>query len=335
MPANLNHRFLNAEKAYRRANSLAEEFECLQLMLREIPKHKGTDKLQAELKKKISKAKESMEAANKSAGKSGFKLPRQGAGRVVMIGAPSSGKSQLLSKLTKATPEIAPYPFTTREPIPGMMQWEDISIQVVDTAPISADHYTEETRAMIRSADLVLLLLDCGSDDGADDLVSLLTRTQNSKTRLGAESSFDPDDIGVTYSQTVLVSNKMDDVDASDRRQFFSEVFESSFVDLAFPELRISAETGSGIGELGQVVFTSLDVVRVYTKDPRKKEPDFDQPYAVRRGTELIDVAKLIHEDLAKNFRSAKVWGANVHDATSVTGDYVVADKDVVEISCK
>ncbi len=335
MPANLNHRFLNAEKAYRRATSLAEEFECLQVMLREIPKHKGTDKLQAELKKKISKTRESLEAANKSTGRSGFKLPRQGAGRVVIIGAANSGKSQLLSTLTNATPEIAPYPFTTREPIPGMMKWEDVSIQVVDTAPISADHYTEETHALIRSADLVLLLLDLGSDDGADDLLQVLTRTQNSKTRLGPESTFDPNDIGVTYTKTILASSKADDVGSSDRREFFEEVFVSSPFEIPFQEFPISATTGSGISTLSEQIFTALDVVRVYTKDPRKKTPDFDKPYAVRRGTELIDVAKLIHEDLAKNFRSAKVWGANVHDATAVTGDYLVSDKDVVEILCK
>ncbi len=335
MPANLNHRFLNAEKAYRRATSVVEEFECLQVMMREIPKHKGTDKLQAELKKKISKAKESLEAANKSTGRSGFRLPRQGAGRVVIIGAPNTGKSQLLSTLTKATPEIAPYPFTTREPIPGMMQWEDVSIQVVDTAPISADHYTEETRAMIRSADLVLLLLDNGSDDGAEDLINVLSRTQNSKTRLGCDSTFDPNDIGVTYTKTILASCKMDDIGSSDRHEFFEEVLANSPFEIPFRKLRISAATGLGIAALSEQIFTALDVVRVYTKDPRKKLPDFDKPYGVRRGTELIDVAKLIHEDLAKNFRSAKVWGANVHDATAVTGDYLVSDKDVVEILCK
>ena len=116
MPANLTPQYLKAEQAYRRASSPEEELECLQVMLRELPKHKGTDKLNAELKQKISKAKKELQQG-KSTGRrtGGLRLPRQGAGRAVIIGAPNTGKSQLLASLTRATPEIAPYPFCTRE----------------------------------------------------------------------------------------------------------------------------------------------------------------------------------------------------------------------------
>ena len=149
MPANLTPQYLKAEQAYRRASSPEEELECLQAMLRELPKHKGTDKLNAELKQKISKAKKELQQG-KSTGRraGGLRLPRQGAGRAVIIGAPNTGKSQLLASMTRATPEIAPYPFCTREPHPGMMPWEDVMVQLVDTPPITRDVLDPTTQGL-------------------------------------------------------------------------------------------------------------------------------------------------------------------------------------------
>src|SRR5690242_12335619 len=170
MPANLTPQYKKAEEEYRRAQTPEDELRCLELMLREMPKHKGTDKLQAELKAKISKAKAEVETAKKSAkkGQLGFHLPRQGAGRATILGGPNAGKSQLLAKLTRATPEVAPYPFTTREPQPGMMPWEDVQVQLVDTPPITKDVLDSSLLGLIRGADVVLLMVDLGEDDGID-----------------------------------------------------------------------------------------------------------------------------------------------------------------------
>lgn len=330
MPANLTPQYHKAEQEYRRAQTPEDELRCLELMLREIPKHKGTDKLQAELKAKISKAKQEVEVAKKSAKKSygGVKIPRQGAGRVVLLGGPNAGKSQLLKSVTRATPEVAPYPFTTREPQPGMMPWEDVMVQLIDTPPITADVFDSGTLGLIRGSDLALLLVDLGADEGIDDLQALLGQLQGGKTRLGKESYLDEEDIGLSFTQTFLVLNKIDLPEAAGRIELLHE-----FCPLDFQEFRISAEHGTGLDELRQAMFTVLDVVRVYTKSPTKKEADYDKPYTLRRGGTLLDVAELIHRDLAASFKYARVWGtAILSPGSQMKGDYVVQDKDVVEI---
>lgn len=328
MPANLTQQYLKAEEEYRRASSPEEELECLQVMLRELPKHKGTDKLNAELKQKISKVKKDLEAGKGKPKKSGgFKLLRQGAGRAVIIGGPNAGKSQLLRSLTRATPEVAPYPFTTREPIPGMMPWEDVYVQLVDTPPITADVFDPVTQGLIRGADLVLLLVDLGSDDGIDALQALLDHLNSTKTRLAKESSLDENDVGRSYTRTLLAPNKIDDPGAAERLEMLH-----AFCPLDFPEFLISAQHGTGLENLRNAIYRSLDVVRVYTKLPTHKQADYDRPFTVRRGGTLQDVAMLIHKDFAQNLKHARVWGSHVHDGTMVKGDYVLYDKDVVEL---
>ena len=329
MPANLTPQYHKAEQEYRRAQTPEDEVRCLELMLREIPKHKGTDKLQAELKAKISKAKQEVEVAKKSAKKGhGVKIPRQGAGRVVLLGGPNAGKSQLLKSVTRATPEVASYPFTTREPQPGMMPWEDVMVQLIDTPPITVDVFDTSTLGLIRGSDLALLLVDLGADEGIDDLQALLGQLQGGKTRLGKESYLDEEDIGLSFTKTFLVLNKIDLPEAADRIALLKE-----FCPLDFQEFRISAEHGTGLAELRQAMFTALDVVRVYTKSPTKKEADYDKPYTLRRGGTLLDVAELVHRDLAAHFKYARVWGsAIITPGTQMKGDYVIHDKDVVEI---
>jgi hypothetical protein len=297
-------------------------------MLREMPKHKGTDKLQAELKAKISKLKkEALHDKQKGKRSSGTRIPRQGAGRGVIIGGPNAGKSQLLRSLTRATPEVAAYPFTTREPIPGMMPWEDVMVQLLDTPPITADIFDPVTQGLIRGADLALLLVDLGSDDGLDGVQAVLDRLHGTKTRLAKESSLDENDLGVSYTRTLLVPNKIDAPDAPGRLQLLHE-----FCPLDFPEYTISAQHGTGLEALREAVYRALDVVRVYTKLPHKKEPDFERPFTIRRGGTLLDIAEMIHKDVAQNLKTARVWGRHVHDGTAVKGDYVLHDRDVVEL---
>jgi hypothetical protein len=330
MPANLTPQYKKAEEEYRRAQTPEEELHCLELMLREIPKHKGTDKLQAELKAKISKARQEAEHAKK-AGKKGHHGPhiqRQGAGRATILGAPNTGKSLLLARLTRATPEVAPYPFTTREPQPGMMPWEDVQVQLVDTPPITADFFDPNLLGLVRGSDLVLLLFDAGADDGIEALQAVLDRLNQTKTRLARESALDEADVGLSYTQTFLVCNKIDLPGADERIGLLHE-----FVPLEFPEYRISAEHGTGLEALREAIYRALDVVRVYTKLPTKKEADYDRPFTLKRGSTLLDVAELVHRDLAEHFKYARVWGSAVlSSGAQMKGDYVVHDKDVVEI---
>ncbi len=328
MPANLTAQYLKAEAAYRRAGSPEEELECLQEMLRELPKHKGTDKLQAELKQKISKVKKELQQGKAAGGKrGGFRIPRQGAGRVVIIGAPNTGKSQLLASLSRATPEVAPYPFSTREPIPGMMPWEDVMVQLIDTPPITPDVLDPATVGLIRGADLVLLLVDLGSDDGIEEVQAVVDKLNETRTRLAKITYLDENDVGLAYTRAFLVPNKIDAPEAQDRLELLHE-----FCDFGFHEHVISAQHGTGLEELRNLVYHTLDVVRVYTKMPNQKQPDYDRPYTIHQGGTLLEVAEMVHKDFATNLKNARVWGSHVHDGTYVKGDYVLHDKDVIEL---
>lgn len=328
MPANLTHQYLKAEQAYRRAATLDDELTCLQEMLREVPKHKGTDRLQADLKQKIRRAKQDVEQQRqRGVGKPAvFRLARQGAGRVLLIGGPNVGKSQLLASLTRATPEIAPYPFTTRDHTPGMMPWEDVMVQLVDTPPITADMFDAITQSLIRGADLVVLVVDLGADEGIEQLQDLLGHLDSTKTRLASSSFLDEEDVGVSYTQTILALNKIDLPGAAERSDLLDE-----FAPCELPAYLVSAQSPETLDELRRAVFESLDVIRVYTKTPREKMPDYSNPYTIRRGQTLLEVAEQVHKDFARNFKYAKVWNESSHAGTNVKADYVPQDRDVVE----
>jgi len=327
MPANLTQQYHKAEQEYRRASTPDEELRCLQVMLRELPKHKGTDKLQADLKQRISKAKSEAESAKSAKKSHGVRIPRQGAGRVILLGGPNAGKSQLMTAITRAKPEVAEYPFTTREPIPGMMPWEDIQIQLIDTPPITVDFLEPYVQGLIRGSELALLLVDLGADDGIELCQELWDRLNSTKTRLGRESYLDQEDIGQSYTRCFLVPNKIDADEASDRLEMFHEL-----IDLDLEEFVVSAVENQGLDELKKAIFDALDVVRVYTKQPNKKDPDLDRPYTIVRGGTLAEVAAMIHRDFATQLKFARVWGSEVHDGTTVKGDYILNDRDIIEL---
>jgi ribosome-interacting GTPase 1 len=328
MPANLTPQYLKAEEEYRRATTLEEEIRCLQLMLQEIPKHKGTDHLQADLKAKLAKARREL-AAEKSTGKKtrGLRIPRQGAGTAIILGGPNAGKSQLVASLTRATPEIAPYPFTTTVPAPAMMPYQDVFVQLIDTPPITSSYLDSHLHGLIRAADLAVLMVDLGSDDGIGQLQEALDRLRATKTRLATRSYLDENDVGVSYTRTILVPNKIDLPDALARLDLLHEL-----CPLDFPEYVISAKEQINLEPLRAAIYEALDVIRVYTKLPAAKEPDLERPFTLRRGSTLLEMAAMIHKDFLKTLKFARVWGTAVHDGTPVKGDYVLQDKDIVEL---
>src|SRR6266852_733826 len=183
MAANLTPQYLEAEADYKKAQTAEDRLACLKKRYSLLPKHKASEKLQADLKTKISEARDEAERERKSPKKVGvsYKIPKQGAGQYVLVGAPNTGKSRLLSRLTRAAPEVAPYPFTTREPQAGMMDWEDVRVQLIDLPPITADYMEGYVTSMVRSADAALLLVDLSDDDGpfaAEAVIEQLTKTK-------------------------------------------------------------------------------------------------------------------------------------------------------------
>lgn len=329
MATNLTPQYHRAEEEYRRAASLEDEVKWLEVMLREMPKHKASEKLQSDIKQKLSRAKKELEQERKtgSGGKSvGVRIPRQGAGTAVLLGGPNAGKSQLLAALTRATPVVAPYPFTTQTPLPGMMAFEDALVQLVDTPPISPDFFEPYMQGLIRAADVAVLVVDLERDEGLDEAEAVFDRLGGTKTRLGAASELDPDDIGISYTQTLLALNKCDAPDFGSRAALFDELYPH-----ALPKFPISATTGEGLDALRRAIYESLGVIRVYTRRPGVKA-ELDRPFTIPTGGTVLDVARLVHKDLAEKLRFAKVWGAGVHDGSQVRGDHVLSDKDVVEL---
>ncbi len=242
MPANLTQQYLKAEAEYRRATTREEELACLQVMLKEIPKHKGTDHLQADLKTKIAKLKKDL-VAEKSGKKSGrgLRIPRQGAGTAILLGGPNAGKSQLICSLTRATPEVAPYPFTTQTPAPAMMPFEDVTVQLIDTPPVTKDFMDPHIYGLVRSADLVLLMVDLGSDDGMEQCQEVLDRLSGDQNPPGGQSYLDENDVGLSYTRTFAVPNKIDLPEAAGRLELFHELCPLDFTEYPISATRAPA----------------------------------------------------------------------------------------------
>lgn len=329
MAVNLTPQYHEAELEYKKAKNAEERLAALQKMWVEVPKHKASEKLQAELKRKLSDARDEVEKGGKGGGKKGgvsYKIPRQGAGQYVLVGGPNVGKSRLLRALTRATPEVAPYPFTTREPIPGMMEWQDVKVQLIDLPPITADFMEGYLSSMVRNADAALLMVDLADDDGPFVVEAALQRLADTKTVLVGEFPESIDDPTVEYIRTMLVANKIDADGAADRLEFCKEM-----LGTRFPLHIVSAEHGTGLEELREAIYRFLNVIRVYTKKPGKPA-DMESPFTCPVGSTVVELATLVHRDFAEKLKSARIWGTGVFDGQSVQRDHVLHDRDIVEL---
>jgi ribosome-interacting GTPase 1 len=328
MAVNLTPQYLEAEAEYKKAQTAEEKLECLKRMWALVPKHKASEKLQAELKTKMSELREEVEHERKHPKKVGvsYKIPRQGAGTVMLLGAPNVGKSRLLTRLTRATPEVAPYPFTTREPHAGMMEWEDARVQLIDTPPITADYLEGYLSSMVRTADANALVLDLGDDDGPFAAETVLERLAQVKTVLVGQPPAESADPTVHYGKALLLANKKGAPGAADRLEIVREMFAARF-----PIHALDAESGDGLEEVRTALYRVLNVIRVYSKRPGKPA-DMASPFTLPAGGTVARMAELVHRDFADKLKSARVWGTGVFDGQTVTRDHVLHDKDVVEL---
>jgi uncharacterized protein len=329
MPANLPPQYIKAEDDYRKASTPGDRLEALRELFRLLPKHKGTEKLQCDLKTKISRAREELEGAksggSKKAGVS-YKVPVEGAGQVVLVGPANSGKSALLAALTNAKPEVAPYPFTTRAPQPGMATWEDVRFQLVDLPPLTADFLEPWMPGMVAAGDSALFVVDLGDDDLIDAAEIVLARLADSHVELVRELPFDSDDEALRHVKTVVVANKVDAEGAADRLAILREWYGERF-----PIVECSATARLGLDSLTTVAYDTLGVVRVYTKVPGKPA-DRSKPFTVPFGSSVLDLARQIHRDFEQSLKFAKVWGSGAFDGQTVRRDHVLQDLDVVEL---
>jgi hypothetical protein len=332
MPTNVSPEYKAAESAYRATRDPEERLRLLQEMLRTVPKHKGTEHLQADIKTRI---KELTDAARKSphtGARSGPDLvvATEGAAQVALLGPPNSGKSSLHHALTGSHVAVGEFPFTTQYPAPGMVEHRGAQVQLVDLPPISAAHELPWIGNALQSADGALLVVDVARPGCVEDVVVLHELLEARKVHLVPEweepLSAD-DDPFTTVLPTVLVAAKCDlAADVEEQVAVLEEL-----AGLAYPVLHASAATGEGLDDLVEWLFDRLGVVRVYTKIPGRRA-DAGRPYAVRRGDTVHDVAVLVHRDLARDLRYARVWRPGAIDGQQVGRDYVVEDGDIVEL---
>jgi uncharacterized protein len=328
MPANLPPQYLKIEEEFRRASSPDQKLEKLRELFRLLPKHKGTEKLQSDLKQKISQLRDEQERGKTGGKKTGLShhVPHEGAGQVMLIGPPNAGKSTLLAALTNARPEIAPYPFTTRAPQPGIMMWQDVPVQLVDMPPIAAEFFESWVPDVVRSADAALLVADLSSDDVAEDIITVLDRLAAAHTELVGQPPYDIEDESIRHLKTLLVMTKYDAPGAEERLDVVKEWFTPRF-----PEVSVSVPAGVGLESLRAATYHLLGVLRVYTKAPGKPA-DRTRPFTLPIGSTVLDLAREIHRDLEHSLKSVRVWGTGVFDGQSVKRDHELHDGDLVEL---
>jgi hypothetical protein len=326
MPANLPPEYFEAEKSYRAARTAAEKIACLEQMLTVMPKHKGTDKLRADLRRRISKLK-SASQSKKSIGKreSAFRIDKEGAGQVVLVGPANVGKSSLVATLTNAAPEVADFPHSTWKPTPGMMPVGNIQIQLVDTPPLTRDYVEPELLDLIRRGDLVLVVVDLQTDplQQLEDTAALLREHRIIACHFRDQCSVSP---GATFVPFLVAANKSDDENAKENFEVFCELLEHDWSSIP-----ISARTGYNLELLKQTVVEQLEIIRVYSKLPGK-EPDLSVPFVLKRGSTVVDFAGKVHKDFREKLKYARIWGDAVYDGQLAQRDHPLQDGDVVEL---
>ncbi|MBN1503775.1 MAG: 50S ribosome-binding GTPase, partial [Candidatus Eisenbacteria bacterium] len=323
MPANLTPQYHEVERKFKEAKTPDEKLRYLREMFAVIPKHKGTEKLQADIKRRISKLQDESQKAHRSGRRPyAFAVEREGAAQMALVGPPNSGKSSILRVLTRAEPEVAPYPFTTRMPLPGMMQFEDIQIQLVDLPAVSETGMEHWAAQIVRGADALLVVLDLGAAAVLDDLEMVEAQLAEKEIYLagaGGAPKLPPTSI---IKKALVIGNKSD-----------------LCPDPAVTELLSAALTDrqNGLGRLRMVPFSTTgapdtsglrrnlfelaEIIRVYTKVPGRK-PDMDRPFVLPAGSTLMEVAALVHKDFVASLKFARLWGSGAFEGQCIQKDH-------------
>jgi len=326
MPTNLPPEYFDAEKRYRTASTSAEKLACIEEMLAIIPKHKGTDKLRADLRKRVSKLKSAAQAKKSLARhESAYHINKEGAGQVVIVGATNVGKSALVATVTHAAPQVADFPHTTWKPTPGMMPMENIQIQLIDTPPLSKEFVDPEMMDLIRRCDLVLLMVDLQTDplQQLEDTVAVLGEHRIVPLRLKDRYR---DQRGISLVPFLIMANKNDNAATDENLDIFRELLSDNW-----PMIAASVATGRNLDLLKATIVERLNIIRVYSKSHGQK-PDRSSPFVLKKGSTIADFACKVHQDFAQKLKAAKVWGIAVFDGQMVQRDYVLQEGDIIEL---
>ncbi len=326
MPANLTPQYLEVEAKFKQAKTTPEKIRALEVMMAVIPKHKGTERLRGQLKSRMAKLKEELQK-RPTLGKAeqSYSIRREGAGQAVLLGLPNSGKSTFFSQVTHALSEIGDYPFTTQKPVPGMMPFENIQIQWVDTPPVQLDHVEPGLSNLVRSTDALVFMVDL-TEDPVFQTEVLVEELNRMKINAGGKGPISPLEAGWVSIKALVLGNKCDVKNVMDPYR----VLEVRFKD-RFPILPISAREGMNLEAVGKEVYLLLGIIRVYTKVPGK-EPDRTEPVIMRKGSTVEEVALSVHKDFANKLRYARLWGSGKFEGQMVRKDYQVSEGDMIEL---
>ncbi len=339
MPTNVTAEYRNAEQAYRQARTPQERLEGLQEMLRTVPKHKGTEHLQADLKTRIKQFTDEAATRKKSGSRGPLQVVRpEGAAQIALLGAPNVGKSTLHARLTSSHAQIGPYPYTTQALLPGMLPYEDIHFQLIDLPPISRVNPVPWIVNALQPADACMLVIDLQAPDCVDQVIELREILEERRISLSADwqptlmsaKTDDDDNIDDPFAirlPTLLLVNK---AELSSKLAAEVDAFDE-LLGTRYPHLCVSAETGDGLADIGPWLFEQLGVVRVYTK-PIGRAPDLGRPFTVRRGGTVEDVGRLVHKDFTESLKYARLWRDNAGQGIQVGHDHLVQDRDVLEL---
>lgn len=337
MPANLSPEYKAAETAFRKARDPRERLERLREMLRAIPKHKGTEHLQADIKRSIRELAEELEGPKRGGahGAPVLVIRPEGAAQIALIGPPNAGKSSLHSRLTGSGAQVADYPFTTQVPVPGMMPFEDIHFQLVDLPAISREHPVPWLHGTLQTADACLLVVDLGDPECVENVDAVHAILGEKRVTLtgawpgidGGSDAAEGEDPFALRLLTLLLASKSDRIaNVEAELEAFREL-----ACIRYPGFTVSARTGQGLGDIGSILFRGLGVIRVYTKAPGRP-PDKERPFTLRSGQTVEDVARLVHRDMVQALRYARVWGRSGFDGQQVGREHRVEDGDIVEL---
>ena len=297
MPINAGFEYAKAEEKYYKAFTDEERLKALEEMLRNAPSHKGSEKFRGDIRLKIKKLKENLTKSKKSkAGKKGIK---KGDMQAVLIGLTNSGKSSVLKALTNANPKIASYGFTTTEPEIGTLNYRGCKIQVIDLPPIGSENFDY---GLANNTDLLLIVIE-----KIHEIEEIFNSIKNKTIK------------------KLIVFNKIDLHDENTKRKIIETLRSKKYSFIV-----VSTKTNEGIEELKEKIFKSFNIIRIYTRQPGKKEDDV--PVIMPPESTLEDVAEKILHGYSKKVKYAKITGPSCKFPNQKIGlKHIVKDKDVVE----
>ena len=324
MPANLTPEYFKAEQWFRSAVTNEEKILALERMLAVMPKHKGTDHLKADLRRKLSKLKEAATQRKRSGQVDIFHVPRGGSGQIVLLGTPNSGKSSIVASLTNAKVNVADFPFATSAPVPGMVKFEDVPIQLVDMPPITADYIAPGQVGTYRNCDVIGIVIDLSADTAEQMRICL--DFLESRNLLIDEETGACDEHGNVLGKKAFCICTKSDIAAEGALRNLRESCERKF-----DFFEISTVTGAGLEALPGVLFSMLGIIRVYAKPPGKPA-DMDEPFTLPANSTVMDLATAIHRQLAEKLKFARIWGTGVYDGQNAQRSHILNDKDIIEL---